>query len=245
MPGLRLYTGRVVAAPRLTHGSAASHADISPLTPGLVSRRLERLYADDIHIHVRAKGPVREGDWWLADETLHTDVSLLARIAQRDPEALEALYARHAKQVFSLALAILGSQAKATDLTQEVFLLVWRHAGIYRPTGEPRAWLLRLTRNRAIDELRRERRRPPGTPPQGDNVLQTLAAPLAVAETVEHHEVRKAVAALPEAQREALFLAFFHGFSHQEIATRLQTPLGTVKARIRRALQTLRQQLTA
>jgi RNA polymerase sigma-70 factor (ECF subfamily) len=181
----------------------------------------------------------------LTDETLHTDVSLLARIAQRDPEALETFYTRHAKQVFSLALAILGSQTKATDLTQEVFLLVWRHAGIYRPTGEPRAWLLRLTRNRAIDELRRERRRPPGIPPQADNVLQALAAPLVVAETAEHHEVRKAVAALPEAQREALFLAFFQGFSHQEIATRLQTPLGTVKARIRRALQTLRQQLTA
>jgi RNA polymerase sigma-70 factor (ECF subfamily) len=179
------------------------------------------------------------------DESLQTDVSLLARIAQRDPQALEALYERHAKQVFSLALAMLGNRAKAADLTQEVFLLVWRHAGIYRPTGEPQAWLLRLTRNRAIDELRRERRRPQGNLTLTEEVLHTIPAPSVVADTVEHHEIYKAMAALPEAQREALLLAFFHGFTHQEIAARLQTPLGTVKARIRRALQTLQQRLQA
>jgi RNA polymerase sigma-70 factor (ECF subfamily) len=177
------------------------------------------------------------------EETLHTDTSLLARIAQRDPLALEALYERHAKQVFSLALAILGNRTKAADLTQEVFLLVWRHAGIYRPTGEPRAWLLRLTRNRAIDELRRERRRPQGNTILPEEALHSLPVPSTAIETVEQREVREAVAALPENQREALFLAFFHGFSHQEIATRLHMPLGTIKARIRRALQTLRQQL--
>jgi RNA polymerase sigma-70 factor (ECF subfamily) len=185
------------------------------------------------------------GDGLLMDETLVTDASLLARIAQRDPQALEALYERHAKQVFSLALAILGNRVKAADLTQEVFLLVWRHAGIYRPTGEPRAWLLRLTRNRAIDELRRERRRPQGNPVFAEKVLRSIPAPSTVAETIEHQEVREAVAALPETQREALNLAFFHGLSHQEIATLLRTPLGTVKARIRRALQTLREQWQA
>jgi RNA polymerase sigma-70 factor (ECF subfamily) len=140
---------------------------------------------------------------------------------------------------------MLGNRARAADLTQEVFLLVWRHAGIYRPTGEPRAWLLRLTRNRAIDELRRERRRPQGNPALAEEVLRTTPAPFTVTDAVEHQEVREAVAALPEAQREALFLAFFHGLSHQEIATRLHMPLGTIKARIRRALQTLRQHLQA
>src|SRR4029450_6863947 len=138
------------------------------------------------------------------DETLVTDASLLARIAQRDPQALEALYERHAKQVFSLALAILGNRVKAADLTQEVFLLVWRHAGIYRPAGEPRAWLLRLTRNRAIDELRRERRRPQGNPGLAEEVLQLIPAPSTIHESAEHQEVREAVTALPEAQREAL-----------------------------------------
>ena len=88
-----------------------------------------------------------------------TDASLLARMAQRDPKALDMFYTRHARAVFSLALTMLGEHARATDLTQDVFLLVWRSAGTYQPTGSARAWLLRLTRNRAIDELRRDRRR--------------------------------------------------------------------------------------
>lgn len=179
------------------------------------------------------------------DETLHTDATLLARIAQRDPQALEAFYNRHVKQVYSLALTMLGNQSKAADLTQEVFLLVWRHAGIYRPTGEPRAWLLRLTRNRAIDEMRRERRRPQAHTAGPEEALRLPLIDPTAGETLERQEIREAVAALPDTQREALFLAFFQGCSHQEIATRLRTPLGTVKARIRRALHTLRQHLQA
>src|SRR5262249_62208161 len=99
------------------------------------------------------------------DEAPATDVSLLARMAQRDPQALDLFYTRHARAVFSLALTMLGDHARATDLTQEVFLLVWRSAGAYQPTGAARAWLLRLTRNRAIDELRRGRRAPTPEPP--------------------------------------------------------------------------------
>jgi len=95
----------------------------------------------------------------LMDEAHLTDISLLARMAQRDPKALDTFYTRHARAVFSLALIMLRDRARATDLTQDVFLLVWRSAGMYQPTGSARAWLLRLTRNRAIDELRRDRRR--------------------------------------------------------------------------------------
>jgi RNA polymerase sigma-70 factor (ECF subfamily) len=73
--------------------------------------------------------------------------------------------------------------------------------------------------------------------------LHALSAPLALADAAERQAVRDALAALPAEQRDALFLAFFQGLSHQEIATCLRTPLGTIKARIRRALQTLRQQL--
>jgi RNA polymerase sigma-70 factor (ECF subfamily) len=177
-------------------------------------------------------------------ETSQPDVRLLALIAQRDPRALEMLYERYATPVYSLALAMLRDREKASDLTQEVFLLVWRHAGMYRPTGSPRAWLLRLVRNRAIDELRRARRRQP-LPAATPDVVSThsLHASTELLNVIVQQEVREAVAALPELHREALLLAFFHGFSHQEIAVRLQTPLGTVKARIRRALQSLRQVL--
>jgi RNA polymerase sigma-70 factor (ECF subfamily) len=177
------------------------------------------------------------------DEAFRIDAGLLTRIAQRDTQALDALYARHARQVFSLALAVLGDQTRAADLTQEVFLLVWRNAGAYRPTGSARSWLLRLTRNRAIDELRRAQRQAQHTAPLSSQVIETFSVPHEAIDPADRQVVRKAVAALPAAQREALLLAFFYGLSHQEIATQLQTPLGTIKARIRRALQVLRQQL--
>ena len=180
---------------------------------------------------------------WPMDEAFRIDASLLTRIAQRDTQALDALYARHARQVFSLALAVLGDQTRAADLTQEVFLLVWRNAGAYRPTGSARSWLLRLTRNRAIDELRRAQRHAQHTAPLSSQVIETFSVPHEAIDPADRQVVRDAVAALPAAQREALLLAFFYGLSHQEIATRLQTPLGTIKARIRRALQVLRQQL--
>jgi RNA polymerase sigma-70 factor, ECF subfamily len=174
------------------------------------------------------------------DDTHTTDASLLGRMAQRDPQALAAFYARHARAVFSLALAMLGDQPCAGDLTHEVFLLVWRSAGVPPPGASARAWVLRLTRNLAIDELRRARRRLQRAPMLPDQVVQALPAPPDLAETTGCQTLRDALAALPAAQREALLLAFFHGLSPQDIATRLQTSLGTIQACIRRALQTLR-----
>jgi RNA polymerase sigma-70 factor (ECF subfamily) len=164
-------------------------------------------------------------------------------MAQRDARALDTFYQRHARSVFSLALAMLGERTQATDLTQDVFLLVWRSAGMYQPTGSARAWLLRLTRNRAIDELRQDRRRRASAATLAEHMVRTLPAPHSLAQAAGHQAVREALTTLPAEQREALFLAFFQGLSHQEIAVCLRTPLGTIKARIRRALHTLRQQL--
>jgi RNA polymerase sigma-70 factor (ECF subfamily) len=177
------------------------------------------------------------------DDASSTDASLLARMTHRDPTALDTFYMRHARAVFSLALTMLRDHTRATDLTQDVFLLVWQSAGAYQPTGTARAWLLRLTRNRAIDELRRDRRRRANASALPPQAWPAGSAPFALADAAERQAVRDALAALPAAQREALFLAFFQGLSHQEIATCLRTPLGTIKARIRRALHTLRQQL--
>ena len=177
------------------------------------------------------------------DDAHLTDASLLARMAHRDPKALDMFYTRHARAVFSLALTMLGEHARATDLTQEVFLLAWRSAGTYQPTGSARAWLLCLTRHRAIDELRRDRRRLAHVSALPKQALHALPAPLALADAAERQAVRDALAALPTEQRDTLFLAFFQGLNHQEIATCLRTPLGTIKALIRRALQTLQQQL--
>jgi len=117
------------------------------------------------------------------DDAHATDPSLLARIAQHDPKALDLLYTRHARAVFSLARTMLGEHVRATDLTQDVFLCVWRSAGTYQPTGSARAWLLRLTRNRAIDELRRDRRRLANEAILLEQSFQTLPAPLALVDT--------------------------------------------------------------
>jgi RNA polymerase sigma-70 factor (ECF subfamily) len=164
-------------------------------------------------------------------------------MAQRDPKALDMFYTRHARAVFSLGLTMLGEHTSAADLTQDVFLLAWKSAGTYQPTGSARAWLLRLTRNRAIDELRRDRRRPANESALPKQALQALPAPVELTDAAEQQAVRDAIAGLPAEQRDALFLAFFQGLSHQEIATSLRMPLSTIKVCIGRALQTLRQQL--
>ena len=176
------------------------------------------------------------------DNTHTTDASLLGRMAQGDPQALAVFYARHARPVFSLALAMLGDQTRAGDLTHEVFLLVWRSAGVSPPGAAARAWVLRLTRNLAIDALRRARRRLQEAPPPPDHVMHAFPTPPDLVETAGCQALRDALAALPAVQREALLLAFFHGLSPHDIATRLQTPLGTIKTCLRLALQTLRTQ---
>lgn len=177
------------------------------------------------------------------DASSHIDVSLLARIAQRDPQALEAFYMRHVDKVYALAHAMLRDGARAADLTQEIFLLVWRQAGAYQPTGSARAWLLRVTRNRAIDYLRRDRRHVDGNLILASEMLPKASVWSEQTAYIEQQAVRKAVDNLPDNQREVLLLAFFLGMSHQEIAAHLEMPLGTVKARIRRALQVLRRWL--
>jgi RNA polymerase sigma factor (sigma-70 family) len=142
------------------------------------------------------------------DDASSTDASLLARMAHRDPKALDTFYTRHARAVFSLALTMLREHTRATDLTQEVFLLVWQSAGAYQPTGSARAWLLRLTRNRVIDELRRDRRRLANESVLPQQALHALSAPLALADAAERQAVRDALAALPAEQTPSSWPSF-------------------------------------
>lgn len=169
------------------------------------------------------------------------DIQLLAQIARRDHQALELFYSNHSRDVFSLVYAIVRDKGKAADITQEVFIQVWKNAGTYQPTGSARAWLLRLARNRAVDALRYIRRRSHEVLMTGDERWRFFITGEGEADAAERQDVREALEALPKDQREALLLSFFEGLSHQEIAAHLHTPLGTVKARIRRALHALRQ----
>lgn len=176
------------------------------------------------------------------------DESLLRLIAYAKTEALGAFYDRYSRLVYSLALFILSDAESAEEVTQDVFLRIWEKAETYRPEqAKVSTWLTSVTRNRSIDILRRRRVRPEGHQVGlEDGVLEELlSADLpdpeqAAAGNLQAHRVREAIASLPRDQRRALVLAYYHGYSHSEIAAALGEPLGTVKTRIRIGMQKLR-----
>jgi RNA polymerase sigma-70 factor, ECF subfamily len=175
------------------------------------------------------------------------DHAALERMARGDHEALAELYDRHGRLIFSLALRILRDQSDAEDIVQDVFSQAWRQAARYESSrGNAVAWLLNLTRSRAIDRLRGRRARPETT--AGDPAsldLPDRSRPLdqQIALSHEAARIRAAVDELSVLQRVAIELAFYEGLTHVEIADRLELPLGTVKTRIRQGLLKLRERL--
>jgi RNA polymerase sigma-70 factor, ECF subfamily len=177
------------------------------------------------------------------------DEQLIRDIERRDVAALRALYRRHSRMVYSVAFGVLGDAAAADEVTQDVFLQVWEKAGTYREEkARVVTWISRIARNRAIDVLRKNRSRDARAQgawaEQCDAVVSSAVRP---GERLERDElaarVRDAVASLPPDQQDALARAFFQGRTHQEIAEELGEPLGTVKTRIRAAMQKLRAML--
>jgi RNA polymerase sigma-70 factor (ECF subfamily) len=163
--------------------------------------------------------------------------ALIGQIASGDHQALGEFYDRYAALANGLALRILRNTADAEEVVQEVFLQAWRQADRYDPArGTPEAWIATLARTRALDRLRRRasRREEPS-----DAAPATTATP----PNVEVLAVRKALAGLPIAQRQALELAYYEGLTQSEIASRLGEPLGTIKTRIRTAMIRLREAL--
>lgn len=166
------------------------------------------------------------------------DTAMLARLGQRDENAMETLFRRYSGPVYSVALRVLHDSGQAEDVTQEVFLQLWRNPQAFvQNRGSLGAWLVVIARNRAIDQLRR--RRPADSV---DDVV--LASSINVATEAERNammeKVRRVLDQLPAEQRRTLELAYFDGLSHTEIAGRTGDPLGTVKTRIRQALISLR-----
>ena len=169
------------------------------------------------------------------------DALLVRRLDEGDTDALRLLYERYGGIVFGMTYRVLGDRHAAEECTQDVFVSVWRTAGSYEPArARVSTWLLTIARNRAIDATRRRATRPVVL---NEDVWTTERAPDTadiVSQSDEAIRVAAAMAELPDAQRDAISLAYFDGLSHAEIAERLDVPIGTVKGRIRLALDRLR-----
>jgi RNA polymerase sigma-70 factor, ECF subfamily len=171
------------------------------------------------------------------------DVELMAKVVRGDVRAFEQLYDRFASKAFSLAMRVVGDRGTAADVTQEAFLELWRNRERYRAErGLPGTWLLGIVRNRAIDAHRLRTRR--GGHPQEDRWdSEQVATDDTESEVISNDEarsLREALDQLPQEQLAVMNLAYFGGLTQNEIAKRLELPLGTVKGRIRLALTHLK-----
>lgn len=155
-----------------------------------------------------------------------------------DQNAIAEIYDRYSSVVYAVALRVLGDTGAAEDILQEVFLQLWRNPGAFDSArGNLGAWLAVITRNRAIDALRRRR---PET--DIDDVIISVAPDLAsdADRSRAAEKVRGLLSSMPAPQRSALEMAYFEGLSHSEIASKTGEPLGTIKTRIRAGLIALR-----
>lgn len=179
------------------------------------------------------------------------DEQLVVLVTRGEHQAFAALYDRHGKAVFGLAIHMLRDRLRAEEVSQEVFLDVWRNAAAFRPEkGSFHTWLMAISHHRVVDELRRHRRRETTLEEAGREALVSQGASLDSPDTEalrseEAQAVRKALDGLPSEQCRVVEMAYYHGLTQSEIAQRLQQPLGTVKTRMRLAMQKLRAALAA
>jgi RNA polymerase sigma-70 factor (ECF subfamily) len=175
------------------------------------------------------------------------DEDLMHLVRKGDSAAFEVVYERHATAAFSLAYRMVGTRNTAEDVVQDAFLSLWRSGGRYERTrGSVRTWVLGIVHNRAIDSLRRsmrhDRRRV-----SDEGIEERFEAKeltdVDAARNEEAREVRDALKALPDEQCQVIELAYFGGLSQSEIATMLDTPIGTVKGRMRLGLTKMRSHL--
>jgi RNA polymerase sigma-70 factor (ECF subfamily) len=175
------------------------------------------------------------------------DEDLMQLVRENDSAAFAVVYERHADAAFSLAFRMCGKRGIAEDVVQEAFLSLWRSGSRYdRTRGSVRTWVLGIVHNRAIDALRRgvvhDRRR---VSDEGieEHVEAAERTDVEVGRRDEAREIRAALEGLPPDQSRVIELAYYGGFTHTEIAAMLDTPVGTIKGRMRLGLQKMRSQL--
>jgi RNA polymerase sigma-70 factor (ECF subfamily) len=175
----------------------------------------------------------------VSDYRLADDVDLVAAVAAGKEEAIGVLYDRYHRQCFAFGLRILGSESDAEEAVQETFVRVWRNAAQYDSSRAGVAsWVLSITRNLCIDELRRRRRRVPELPvlegafdvPSGDRT------DIEAERQIVGAQVREALGSLTSEQRSAIELVYFHGLTSQEVGRILAVPPPTVRSRLRLGL---------
>ena len=176
-----------------------------------------------------------------------SDAELMEELVRREPRALEILYERHGRAVYSLVLRIAQQVQAAEEIVQDVFLQLWRNGHRYEPARGPLGpWLFTLARNRALDKMRlkREKDRRREETLENQFLPCTAPSPESLADRSRRAErVRGLMRGLPERQRRTIELAYFDGLTHSEIAKALEEPLGTVKSWIRTGLLRLREAL--
>lgn len=174
-----------------------------------------------------------------------TDIRLLAELAQGQAGALAELYRRRGGVLLSLLIRILGDDREAEEVLQDTFIQLWRKADQYNPAKSgPLTWMVMIARGLALDRLRRRNRLSTVLDEYRASQLPDADVSFpAVGEAETSERVSHAVAGLPGEQREALELAFWRGCTQEEIARVTGSPLGTVKARLRRAMMALRTKL--
>jgi RNA polymerase sigma-70 factor (ECF subfamily) len=177
---------------------------------------------------------------------LISDDALLLQIAQGREFALEELYDRYSGLVYSLAKTVVGDVSTAEEVTLDTFTQVWNNAASYKPQlASVKTWLATIARNRSIDAVRSTKVRFGQLNPQWVEIdLETIPGKSGTEEMYQQQDmqmrIRRAIAELPQDQKEVLALAYFRGYSHSQIARALNKPLGTVKTHIRSAMQNLR-----
>jgi RNA polymerase sigma-70 factor, ECF subfamily len=184
--------------------------------------------------------------------TAPTDASielgaLLARVALGDRRAFQRVYALTSAHLFGVAVRILNRRELADDVMQEAFINIWHNAGSYSSTvAQPMTWLISIVRNKALDHLRSGQRHTADSLDNEDDgndrqLQDERPDPLGLlTQALDAAHIRGCMATLDASHRQSLALAYYHGLSHAEVAERINAPLGTVKAWVRRGLERLK-----